>query len=79
MKKKINSYLLFNEPLTKEDFTDILDILEKNTDFEELLVEVDKAIKKEMVTTELEELFNDLDDKYYWTVYRYRMSKGCVE
>lgn len=72
LKKKINSYLLFDEELTREDFTDMLDLLEEQEDFEELLVEVDKCVKKETITVELEELSDKLNDKYYWKVYSYR-------
>lgn len=72
LKNKINSYLLFDEELTKEDFTDMLDLLEEQEDFEKLLVEVVKCVKKETITVELEELSDKLHDKYYWTVYRYK-------
>lgn len=72
LKNKINSYLLFDEELTKEDFTDMLDLLEEQEDFEELLVEVVKCVKKETITVELEELSDKLNDKYYWKVYSYR-------
>lgn len=72
LKKKINSYLLLGEEFTKEDFTDILNLLEEQEDFEELLVEVDKCVNKEMITFELEDLSEKLNDKYYWKIYSYR-------
>jgi len=70
IKKKIDSYILFSEELTKDDFMDIQDIIEEyeklednSNDLEELLDLVEDSIEEGYITDNLNKLAKELIKK----------------
>ena len=60
LKKKINSYLLFKEELSDEDFRDILDILDEKEDEENSTEEYERRL--EILYSDFEDIIDEIED-----------------